>query len=191
MITFAQILGSNLEYSPHTISEICKRAKISRPTFYDLLKGKNLPRETTLDRLIKALEVSNKKAELLKEGWISEQFKTKRKLRYSYQKEQKNLTKEIASILLAKGHEVSKPNAPIGPDLVIRQGDQKIPIMVYWEVFDYATALGSILIIMDRLGAIKGYLCTPKSSQESKANSTLFNRYSVTITSAKRLLHYL
>jgi transcriptional regulator with XRE-family HTH domain len=188
MITFAQILGSTLEYSPHTISEICKRAKISRPTFYDLLNGKNLPRKNTIDRLLTALEIPPKKAESLQNTWLSEQFKSKRKLRHSYLKEQTNFTKEIAAILLSKGHEISKPNTTHSPYLVIRKNNQKIPIIVYWEIFDYATALGTSLTFMDRLGVNKAYICTPKLTHDSRINSNLFVKYGITITSAKRLI---
>ena len=66
MNTFAELLNSLVKNNPNSISLIAKKAQISRPSLYDLLNGKTLPRLITLNNLVSALSLSENSEKQLK-----------------------------------------------------------------------------------------------------------------------------
>ena len=122
MINFSENLSYLVKNSPLNISQISRKALISRPSLYDLINGKTLPKEATLERLIQVLKLPQKEEGELKRARDRELIKTNRKHQQSLLREKKLLVKEVGTILLSKGLEVSKPNRVGGPDLIIRNG---------------------------------------------------------------------
>ena len=60
MNSFAKDLSAILREHPENLTSLAKKAGISRPSLYDLINGKNLPKPTTLGNLIDALDLSKK-----------------------------------------------------------------------------------------------------------------------------------
>ena len=110
MNTFAELLNSLVKNNPNSISFIAKKAQISRPSLYDLLNGKTLPRLITLNNLVSALSLSENSEKQLKEIYQSERLKHSRKHQEDYLKEKKRLLTEISSQLLLKGYEIARPS---------------------------------------------------------------------------------
>ena len=191
MINFSENLSYLVKKSPLNISQICRMALISRPSLYDLLNGKTLPKDATLERLIHVLKLQQKEEGELKRARDTERIKTNRTHQQSLLKEQKLLVKEVGTILLSKGLEVSKPNRVGGPDLIIRNGNERTPIKIYSKVLDYPATLGTILSVMHDLNAKKSYLCTPLIQSETRKSLSLFGKYGIKILTVKGLLREL
>ncbi|MDA7791449.1 helix-turn-helix domain-containing protein [Opitutales bacterium] len=188
MISFAKIFTYLVRGSSLNLSQISREAGISRPSLYDLLNGRNLPKETTLERLISVLKLTQKDEEELKKSRDLERIKTNRIYQQSLLKEQKHLIREVGAILLSNGLEVSKPNQLGSADLIIRNGHERTPIKIYSKVLDYPSALGTILSVMHDLNAKKSYLCTPLIQSETRKNLSLFGKYGIKILTIKGLL---
>jgi len=188
MISFAKIFTYLVRGSSLNLSQISREAGISRPSLYDLLNGRNLPKETTLERLISVLKLTQKDEEELKKSRDLERIKTNRIYQQSLLKEQKHLIREVGAILLSNGLEVSKPNQLGSADLIIRNGNERTPIKIYSKVLDYPSALGTILSVMHDLNAKKSYLCTPLIQSETRKNLSLFGKYGIKILTIKGLL---
>jgi len=188
MISFAKIFTYLVRGSSLNLSQISREAGISRPSLYDLLNGRNLPKETTLERLISVLKLTQKDEEELKKSRDLERIKTNRIYQQSFLKEQKHLIREVGAILLSNGLEVSKPNQLGSADLIIRNGHERTPIKIYSKVLDYPSALGTILSVMHDLNAKKSYLCTPLIQSETRKNLSLFGKYGIKILTIKGLL---
>jgi len=191
MISFAKIFTYLVRGSSLNLSQISREAGISRPSLYDLLNGRNLPKETTLERLISVLKLTQKDEEELKKSRDLERIKTNRIYQQSLLKEQKHLIREVGAILLSNGLEVSKPNQLGSADLIIRNGNERTPIKIYSKVLDYPSALGTILSVMHDLNAKKSYLCTPLIQSETRKNLSLFGKYGIKILTIKGLLREL
>lgn len=191
MMNFSENLSFFVKKSPLNISQISRKAKLSRPSLYDLLNGKNLPKETTLESLIYVLKLTQKEEEELKKSKEVERLKTNRILQQSILKKQKALVKELGAVLLTKGLEVSKPNRLGSADLIIRNCNERIPIMIYSKVLDYPATLGKILYVMHDLSAKKSYACTPSIQAETRANLSLFGKYGIKLLTVKGLLREL
>ena len=191
MISFAKIFTYLVRGSSLNLSQISREAGISRPSLYDLLNGRNLPKETTLERLISVLKLTQKDEEELKKSRDLERIKTNRIYQQSFLKEQKHLIREVGAILLSNGLEVSKPNQLGSADLIIRNGHERTPIKIYSKVLDYPSALGTILSVMHDLNAKKSYLCTPLIQSETRKNLSLFGKYGIKILTIKGLLREL
>lgn len=191
MINFSESLSFLVKKSPLNISQISRKALISRPSLYDLINGKTLPKEATLERLMHVLKLQQKEESELKKARNTERIKTNRIHQQSLLKEQKALVKEVGAILLSNGLEVSKPNRVGGSDLIIRNGNERTPIKIYSKVLDYPSALGTILSVMHDLNAKKSYLCTPLIQSETRKNLSLFGKYGIKILTIKGLLREL
>jgi len=172
MINFSESLSFLVKKSPLNISQISRKALISRPSLYDLLNGKTLPKEATLERLMHVLKLQQKEESELKKARNTERIKTNRIHQQSLLKEQKHLIREVGAILLSNGLEVSKPNQLGSADLIIRNG-------------------GTILSVMHDLNAKKSYLCTPLIQSETRKNLSLFGKYGIKILTIKGLLREL
>ena len=79
MNSFAAHFESILRERSKNLTALAKKAGISRPSLYDLINGKNLPRTTTLENLIAALDLSEKSAQILRDEHRSERLRTTRK----------------------------------------------------------------------------------------------------------------
>ncbi|MBU61464.1 MAG: hypothetical protein CMI26_03040 [Opitutae bacterium] len=191
MNSFADDLAAILREHPENLTDLAQKACISRPSLYDLINGKNLPRPTTLGNLITALELSEKAAQKLHDAHRSERLRTNRKEQDILLKEKKILLSEISDLLLQKGHEISRSNHSGGPDLILRSGSRRIPLHVTSRLIEHPAVLGHLLEAMHNLSTSTGYACVPKLTHEDRFYLPLFAKYGVKILTHKNLLREL
>ena len=188
MIELAQNLKIEIQKSSLTVSEICRHAKLSRPSLYDIMNGKNLPQPETLNRLIKTLKLTEKEAIFLQKARKSDYLKTNRCKQQPLLREKKYLIKEVGAKLLSNGYELSRTSRTDNADLIIRRGKQRIPILIYAEILDFPSVLGSALFMMHTVEGNAAYVCAPAITRDHRSNSVLFGKYGVKLVSIKGLL---
>ena len=188
MNLFSEYLNSLVRNHPNNISLIAHNARLSRPSLYDLINGKNLPRNSTLNNLCSALSLSESSAEKLRNLNKSERLRTSRKEQENYLKQKKILISEVSTMLLGKGHEISRPKGVGEADLVLRQNTHRIPILICPTLLDHPTILGNLLISMFHFSADKGYVCTNEIKSLNRKTIQLFSSHRITILSVKGIL---
>ena len=191
MNSFSNDLAAILREHPQNLTILARKAGISRPSLYDLINGKNLPRPTTLNNLIAALGLSEKAAQKLHDAHRSERLRTTRKEQDFLFREKKTLLSEISNMLLQKGHEISRSKHSGGPDLILRSGSRRIPLHVSPRLTDHPNALGHLLNAMHGLSASAGYVCVPKLTPTDRSYLPLFSKYGVKILTPNNLLREL
>ena len=191
MNSFAKDLSVILREHPDNLTSLAKKAGISRPSLYDLINGKNLPRPTTLGNLIDALDLSEKTAQNLRDAHRSERLRTTRKEQDILLRVKKTLLSEISDLLLQKGHEISRSNHSGGPDLILRSGSRRIPVHVSPRLTEHPTVLGHLLDAMHSLSTSRGYACVPKLTQADRSYLPLYSKYGLKILTPKNLLREL
>ena len=188
MNTFAELLNSLVKNNPNSISFIAKKAQISRPSLYDLLNGKTLPRLITLNNLLTALSLSENSEKQLREIYQSERLKNSRKHQEDYFKEKKRLLTEISSQLLLKGYEIARPSEADSADLILRVKNHRIPVLICPTLYDHCTNLGKILKIMFSFSVKQGYIFTDKINSQDRSFQPLFQNYGIKILSKNSIL---
>ena len=188
MNTFAELLNSLVKNNPNSVSFIAKKAQISRPSLYDLLNGKTLPRLITLNNLLTALSLSENSEKQLKEIYQSERLKNSRKHQEDYFKEKKRLLTEISSQLLLKGYEIARPSEADSADLILRVKNHRIPVLICPTLYDHCTNLGKILKIMFSFSVKQGYIFTDKINSQDRSFQPLFQNYGIKILSKNSIL---
>jgi hypothetical protein len=191
MNSFAKDLSAILREHPENLTSLAKKAGISRPSLYDLINGKNLPRPSTLGNLIDALDLSEKVSQDLHDAHRSERLRTTRKEQDILLREKKILLSEISDLLLQKGHEISRSNYSGGPDLILRSESCRIPLHVSPRLTEHPTVLGHLLDAMHSLSTSTGYACVPKLAPSDRSYLPLFSKYGVKILTPKNLLREL
>jgi predicted DNA-binding transcriptional regulator AlpA len=185
---FSEYLNTLVRNHSDSISKIAHNAELSRPSFYDLINGKNLPRNSTLTKICTALSLSEIACKKLQNLNQAERLRTSRKEQKFYYKEKKHLVSEMSTKLLAKGHEISRPKGPDEADLILRQNTHRFPILIFPSIPDPSIILGRLLTYMFHLSASKGYICTPDIKLLNKKTIQLFSSHRIKVLSAKGLL---
>ena len=188
MNSFAEHLNSLIRDHPESVSSLAQKAKISRPSLYDIINGKTLPRLTTLSNLMAALNLTETAFKKLNLSYQSERLKYSKKGQNDYLKDKKKLLSEISSLLLSKGHEISRPSEIQDADLILRIKTKRIPILISPTLYEHCTYLGKLLKLMYNLSAEKGYICTTKLSSQDRSYQPFFSKYGVKILSLNNLL---
>lgn len=188
MNSFAEHLNSLIREHPDTVSLIAQKAKISRPSLYDLINGKTHPRLTTFDNLCSALTLSEYSLKKIQELFKSERLKYSKKEQNIYLNEKKKLLSELSDTLLSRGHEISQSKLENKTDLILRQNKNRIPILVCPIIIDYPPLLGILLSSMHKLTANRGYLCRTKLVPADKSEQSLFQKYGTKIVTIKTLI---
>ena len=185
---FSEHLNSLVRDHPKSVSYIAKKAKISRPSLYDLINGKTLPRLSTLNNLFAALNLTENSLKKLNLSYQSERLKYSKKGQNHYLKDKKKLISEISTLLLSKGHEISRPSEIEDADLILRIKTKRIPILISPSLYEHCTYFGKLLKLMYNLSVDKGYICTTKLSPQDRTFQPLFTKYGVKILSLNNLL---
>jgi hypothetical protein len=188
MNSFSEYLNSFVRNHSDSVSKIAQNACLSRPSLYDLINGKTLPRKSTLENICNALSLSEKSSRKLRDLINLERFRTSRKEHEDYLYRKKNLTSEISTLLLSKGHEISRPKGLREADLVLRQNAQRYPILICPSMVDHSNILGNLLISMFHLSANKGYVCTPEIKSVDRTTNQLFSSHQIMILSIKGMM---
>ena len=192
MHQFSKGLSELVRSSPMGVSEIARKAEISRPSLYDLLKGKSLPRQSTLERLIKVLRPSSRQVEFLLSSHQIEHLRGTRIHRMFHLREKQHFVRTLSDQLLAKGHEIARAPKNHEIDLVLRIDSKKrIPIIADLRLLDSTQTLGDILFAMHELSTTQGFICVSSLKGLSRSIHSLFLKYGVKIITPKALFREL
>ena len=191
MNPFSELLNSLIQDHPDNLSTIARNAHLSRPSLYDLINGKTLPRPKTFDNLLKAISLTENSTNKLSNYLHLERIKTSRKEQENYRQEKKHLLNDLSSLLLGKGYEISRPKMPDCADLILRQNSNRIPILLCPSILDHATTLGILLKSMFQFSANKGFVCTHKITSKDRTELPLFLKYGTKISTIKTILREL
>lgn len=192
MYVFSKGLSELVRTSPMGVSEIARKAGISRPSLYDLLKGKSLPRQSTLERLIEIIQPSARQVEFLHSSHQIERLRGTRSHRMIHLKDKQHFVRSLSDLLLAKGHEIARSPKNHEIDLVLRKDSKKrIPIIADLQLLDSTQALGNILFAMHELSTTQGVICVASLKGLSRTIRSVFGKHGVKIITPKSLLREL
>ena len=188
MNPFSELLNSLIQDHPDNLSTIARNAHLSRPSLYDLINGKTLPRPKTFDNLLKAISLTENSTNKLSNYLHLERIKTSRKEQENYRQEKKHLLNDVSSLLLGRGYEISRPKIPDYADLILRQNSNRIPIIICPSILDHASTLGILLKSMFQFSSSKGFVCTHKITTKDRSELPLFLKYGTRISTIKTIL---
>ena len=191
MNPFSELLNSLIQDHPDNLSTIARNAHLSRPSLYDLINGKTLPRPKTFDNLLKAISLTENSTNKLSNYLHLERIKTSRKEQENYRQEKKHLLNDVSSLLLGRGYEISSPKIPDYADIILRQNSNRIPIIICPSILDHASTLGILLKSMFQFSSSKGFVCTHKITTKDRSELPLFLKYGTKITTIKTILREL
>ena len=191
MNPFSELLNSLIQDHPDNLSTIARNAHLSRPSLYDLINGKTLPRPKTFDNLLKAISLTENSTNKLSNYLHLERIKTSRKEQENYRQEKKHLLNDVSSLLLGRGYEISRPKIPDYADIILRQNSNRIPIIICPSILDHASTLGILLKSMFQFSSSKGFVCTHKITTKDRSELPLFLKYGTKITTIKTILREL
>jgi transcriptional regulator with XRE-family HTH domain len=184
---FSKSLSFHAKAYPGGLTKLAAKAHLSRPSLYDAMSGKSIPRPQTMERILRALDLSEKYSKELK---IKHQIGTSlstRKKRMEFIRSKENFAQQVGSYLLAKGLEVSYLSSHEETDLVVRTGEQRLPILALPIIHDYPKALGVLLIAMYEYSSSQGFVCIPKITPMDRRKIPAFDQYGITIIPFKNL----
>jgi hypothetical protein len=188
MNPFSELLNSLIQDHPDNLSTIARNAHLSRPSLYDLINGKTLPRPKTFDNLLKAISLTENSTNKLNNYLHLERIKTSRKEQENYRQEKKHLLNDVSSLLLGRGYEISRPKIPDYADIILRQNSNRIPIIICPSILDHASTLGILLKSMFQFSSSKGFVCTHKITTKDRSELPLFLKYGTRISTIKTIL---
>ena len=191
MNPFSELLNSLIQDHPDNLSTIARNAHLSRPSLYDLINGKTLPRPKTFDNLLRAISLTENSTNKLSNYLHLERIKTSRKEQENYRQEKKHLLNDVSSLLLGRGYEISSPKIPDYADIILRQNSNRIPIIICPSILDHASTLGILLKSMFQFSSSKGFVCTHKITIKDRPELPLFLKYGTKITTIKTILREL
>ena len=192
MHLFSKGFSGLVRSNPMTVSEIARKAGISRPSLYDLLKGKSLPRESTLERLIEVIQPPARQVEFLHSSHQIERLRSTRSHRMIHLRDKQHFVRILSDLLLAKGHEIARSPKNHEIDLVLRiDSTKRIPIIADLRLLDSTQTLGDILFAMHELSTTQGFICVSSLKGLSRSIPSLFSKYGVKIITPKALLREL
>ena len=188
MNPFSELLNSLIQDHPDNLSTIARNAHLSRPSLYDLINGKTLPRPKTFDNLLRAISLTENSTNKLSNYLHLERIKTSRKEQENYRQEKKHLLNDVSSLLLGRGYEISRPKIPDYADIILRQNSNRIPIIICPSILDHASTLGILLKSMFQFSSSKGFVCTHKITTKDRSELPLFLKYGTRISTIKTIL---
>ena len=188
MNPFSELLNSLIQDHPDNLSTIARNAHLSRPSLYDLINGKTLPRPKTFDNLLRAISLTENSTNKLSNYLHLERIKTSRKEQENYRQEKKHLLNDVSSLLLGRGYEISSPKIPDYADIILRQNSNRIPIIICPSILDHASTLGILLKSMFQFSSSKGFVCTHKITTKDRSELPLFLKYGTKISTIKTIL---
>ena len=187
MSNFSKSLSSYSKAYPGGITELASKAQLSRPSLYDAMTAKSIPRPETLERILKALDLPEKASdELKKQHQVSASLSTRKK-RMEFMQLKEDFAQQVGSYLLGKGLEVSYVSSREEADLVVRSGKQRLPLLALPLIHDYPRVLGTLLTAMHEYSSSKGFVCLPRVTPTDRRKSPTFDQYGIRIIAYKSL----
>ena len=187
MSNFSKSLSSYSKAYPGGLTELAAQARLSRPSLYDAMSGKSIPRPETLERILKALDLPEKSSdELKKQHQVSASLSTRKK-RMEFMQLKEDFAQQVGSYLLGKGLEVSYVSSREEADLVVRTGKQRLPLLALPLIHDYPKVLGTLLTAMYEYSSSKGFVCLPRVTPTDRKKSPTFDKHGIRIIAYKSL----
>ena len=181
MSNFSVSLSDHAKRYSGGVTKLASKARLSRPSLYDAMSGKSIPRPETLERILKALDLPQKHSEQLKEQHQDSLALSTGKKRREYMRNKDDFAQQVGSYLLGKGLEVSYVSSREEADLVVRMGKQRLPLLALPMINDYPKVLGTLLTAMYQYSSTKGFVCRPRITPEDRKKSPLFDQYGIRI----------
>ena len=182
---FSKLLSNHVNAHSRGITNLASKTGMSRPSIYDAIKGKSLPKEGNLERIIDALDLPLKAADEIKKLYQLENSLSTRNKREEFHRSKKTFIQMTGTHLLAKGLEISYGSSQDDSDIVIRSGKSLFPVIASTVIHDYPTVLGLLLSAMFKLNANKGFVCLPKVTPFDRSQTPIFEKYSIKILGYK------
>ncbi|MBT3636549.1 MAG: helix-turn-helix domain-containing protein [Opitutae bacterium] len=187
MNNFSRSLSRYAKAYPGGITELASKARLSRPSLYDAMTAKSIPRPETLERILKALDLPEKASdELKKQHQVSASLSTRKK-RMEFRQLKEDFAQQVGTYLLGKGLEVSYVSSREEADLVVRSGKQRLPLLALPLIHDYPRVLGTLLTAMHEYSSSKGFVCLPRVTPTDRRKSPTFDQYGIRIIAYKSL----
>ena len=187
MSNFSMSLSDHAKTYSGGLTKLAAKARLSRPSLYDAMSGKSIPRPKTLERILKALDLPKKHSDELKEQYQDSLALSTRKKRLEYNRTKDDFARQVGSYLLGKGLEVSYVSSREEADLVVRIGKQRLPLLALPMMNDYPKALGTLLTAMYEYSSSKGFVCRPKVTPADRKKGPTFDQYGIRIIAYKSL----
>ena len=191
MNPFSENLNYIVRRHSDNISTIAQKAGLSRPSLYDLINGKTLPKNQTFNKLCYALSLSDKTIRKLEFLIKSEKIKFSRSEQQIYLSKKKTLFEEVSILLFNKGFELSSSKDQQDADLILRIKTERIPIKICHLITDPQNILGSILMAKFQLNAKSGFICTSRHKINDRWINSVFSHYGIRIVTPKNLIRSL
>jgi len=184
---FSKLLSSYARLYPRGLTNLAKKARLSRPSLYDALNGKSIPRPETMERILNALELGSKvREEIHLQHKLILSLSTREK-RERFHRSKEDFAQEIGGYLLGKGFELSYLSSHQEANIVVRKGKIFIPILTLPMIHDYSQTLGAILLAMHNFSSQRGFVCLSKLSGLDRKKGVIFENYGATVTTCKSL----
>lgn len=187
MNQFSNLLSEHARAYLGGMTELARKSAVSRPSLYDALNGKSLPKTKTLERILFALDLPEKHSDEIRMQHQNRSALATRWKRENYRREKNAFIETVSSYLLGKGLEISFSSTKGNADLIIRQEDHRIPILASQIIHDYPNTLGTLLTIMYEFDSKRGFVCLPGLTSSDRSQNSLFEKYGVSILPYKRL----
>ena len=187
MNQFSNLLSEHARLYRGGMTELARKSAVSRPSLYDALNGKSLPKTKTLERILSTLDLPEKHSDEIRMQHQNRSALATRRKRENYRREKNTFIQTVSSYLLGKGLEISFSSTKGNADLIIRQEADRIPILASQIIHDYPNTLGTLLTIMHDLHSKRGFVCLPVLTSSDRSQNSLFEKYGISILPYKRL----
>tara|TARA_Y100000588_G_scaffold375070_1_gene450985 strand:+ start:409 stop:993 length:585 start_codon:yes stop_codon:yes gene_type:complete len=184
---FSNCLSSHAKSFPGGLTELAKKSRLSRPSLYDALNGKSIPRSDTLGRILSALNLSLQARDELNALHQVESSLSTRSKREDFQRLKSEFVQEVGSYLLGKGFELSYLSVHEEADLIVRQKNNRIPLIALPMVHDYSKIFGALLFAMAEFSSPEGFICLPKTKGLDRKKGLIMEKHGAKVLSYKNL----
>lgn len=169
------------------LTELAKNARLSRPSLYDALNGKSIPRSDTLGRILSALNLSPQVRDELNALHQMESSLSTRCKREDFHRLKSEFVQQVGSYLLGKGFELSYLSVDQDADLIVRQKSNRIPLIAVPMVHDYSKIFGTLLFAMAEFSSPDGFICLPRAKGLDRKKGLIMEKYGTKVISYKNL----
>jgi hypothetical protein len=185
MYKFSLLLEEIVRAHPSTITALVRKIGMSRPSFYALLDGTNLPRESRLECIFEALGLSpgerGKLHHLYKADKLSPQRGRRRVAPF-----QNSFLTEIKEALEKNN---LNPTSPFrdGPDFYLEHDNLKIGLEAKTQVLDWDSALGEGLRMADTHDLARIVIIIKEKPADLEKLGRLFAKHNLEIVPVEAL----
>lgn len=187
MNPFSNCLSSHAKAYSGGLTQLAEKARLSRPSLYDSLNGKSIPRPDTLERILSALNLSPQARDELNDLHQMEASLSTRRKREDFHRQKGEFVQQVGSYLLGKGFELSYLSVHQEADIIVRKKSLRIPLIALPMVHDYSKVFGALLFAMTDFSSPEGFICLPKAKGLDRRKGLIMEKHGANIISYKNL----